>query len=86
MDDASCSLGAKVRQCGADQLNRANQIGRNHVADLFVAQFFCGPKQAIARIADDHINSLEFCEGAINDGANYCVSVTSSTSGKKVLG
>ena len=43
------ALGAKMRQHGADELNRPDQVGRDDVVDLLVGEFLRRAEQAVSR-------------------------------------
>jgi hypothetical protein len=59
LDDAPAALRAKVRQRDTDKLDRSEQVGRDDVFDLLVRELFRRAEQAVASVADDHIDEAE---------------------------
>ena len=57
-------------QGGADQLDGADQVGVDDVADLLVGKLLRRAEQAVARVAHDHIDAPELGEGAVHDLAD----------------
>jgi hypothetical protein len=51
-----------VRQRGADELDRPDEVGRDDVFDLLVGELLRGAKQAVAGVADDHLDASELSE------------------------
>lgn len=51
-------------------MDRTDQVGRHDVLHLPVTELLRGAEQAIAGIADDHVNPSVQGERAINHGAN----------------
>ena len=54
-------------QRGADELDRPDQVGRDDVLNLLVSKFFRRSKQAVASVADQHVDAPELREGAFDD-------------------
>ena len=62
-----------ARRCGsdgADELDGAGQVGGDDVVDLGVGEFFGGAEQAVASVADDHVDAAELGERAVDDIAD----------------
>jgi hypothetical protein len=63
-------LGAKVRQRGSDEVDRPDQVGRDDVFDLLVAELLCRAEQAVAGVADDHVDASALRERASDNSAD----------------
>ena len=62
-----------ARRCGsaaADELDGAGQVGGDDVVDLGVGEFFGGAEQAVAGVADDHVDAAELGERVVDDVAD----------------
>ena len=70
LDDAAATLAAKVRQRGADELDRPEEVGRQDVLDLRVGGLLGRAEQAVARVADDDVDASEGGEGAVDERAD----------------
>jgi hypothetical protein len=57
--NAAAALGAKVRRHRADELDRSNQVGGDHVIDLRVGKLFGRAEQAVAGVAYDRVDASE---------------------------
>src|SRR5215472_18061327 len=70
-DNPPAPLDPQMRQCGAYELDRPEEICRELVCDLLVAKFLCCAEESIARIADDHIDSAKLSEGFVHYATKY---------------
>ena len=70
LNDPPAALGAQVRQGRADQLDGASQVGGDDVVDLGVSELLGGTEQAVAGIADDHVDAADLVERAVDDVAD----------------
>src|SRR5579863_7452619 len=68
-DDPPAALGAQMRQCRAYKLDRAEEICRELMGDLLVAEFFRRVEEPVARVADDHVDSAKLREGFVHHAA-----------------
>ena len=62
-----------ARRCGssgADELDRPDQVGRDDVLDLLVGEFLRRAEQAVAGVADDHVDASELGERAFDNLAD----------------
>jgi hypothetical protein len=70
LQDAAAALRTKMRKRGADQLDRADKVGVDLVANLFVPHLLRGAHQAVARVADHDVDPAERGPGVIDDAAD----------------
>ena len=56
-------------QRGADDADRADQVGLDDPPDLFVGRLLDGREQGVARVVDDDVDLAEVGEGGIEHGA-----------------
>jgi hypothetical protein len=70
LQDASVSLGAQVRECGPDDVDRAEEVGVDDPPDLLVGGLLYGGEDAVAGIVHDHVNLAELCEGVVHDSVH----------------
>nr|WP_254604957.1 hypothetical protein [Sphingomonas bacterium] len=59
-----------MRQAGADELDRAGEIGRDLAVDLLVGQLLRRAERTVAGVADDNIDPPRVAERAV-DGSPH---------------
>jgi hypothetical protein len=70
LDDPAAALLAEVWQRRADQRDGAGEIGGDDVVDLGVGQFLGCAEQAVAGVADDHVDPAQLVVGAVDQGSD----------------
>src|SRR5208337_4437178 len=70
LNDASAPLSAKVRQRGADEVDRPDQVGRDDVFHLLVGELLRCAEQAVTGVADDHVDPSALRERALDNSAD----------------
>jgi hypothetical protein len=64
------ALRAQVRQHGADELDRPDEVRGDDVVDLFIGELLGGTEEAVARVAHDHLDASELGEAPVHDVAD----------------
>jgi hypothetical protein len=70
LENAPPALGAQVRQRGAHDLDRADQVGVDLVDDLFIGEFLDGTEEAVARTVNNHVDPAEAGKCRIDDAVD----------------
>jgi hypothetical protein len=78
LQDAASGPGAQVREGGADDMDRAEQVGVDDAPDLLVGCLLDGGKDPIAGVVYDDIDRAEASNASFTTRRTRSVSVTSS--------